>query len=97
MPRKVHAPRGTELTCKNWQIEAVYRMIQNNLDPVVAFDPDNLIVYGGRGKAARNWEAFEAIVIETRARGIAPHYERCRYTRCRDNETKASLSKHRSH
>ena len=62
MPRTIHAPRGTELTCKNWQIEAVYRMIQNNLDPAVAFDPDNLIVYGGRGKAARNWEAFEAIL-----------------------------------
>jgi urocanate hydratase len=62
MPRTVHAPRGTELTCKNWQIEAAYRMIQNNLDPVVAFDPDNLIVYGGRGKAARNWDAFEAIL-----------------------------------
>ena len=62
MHRTIHAPRGTELTCKNWQIEAVYRMIQNNLDPAVAFDPDNLIVYGGRGKAARNWEAFEAIL-----------------------------------
>ncbi|HIG45456.1 MAG TPA: urocanate hydratase, partial [candidate division Zixibacteria bacterium] len=62
MPRSIHAPRGTELTCKNWQIEAVYRMIQNNLDPAVAFDPDNLIVYGGRGKAARNWEAFDAIL-----------------------------------
>ena len=62
MPRTIHAPRGTELTCKNWQIEAVYRMIQNNLDPAVAFDPDNLIVYGGRGKAARNWESFDGIL-----------------------------------
>lgn len=62
MPRTIRAPRGTELTCKNWQIEAVYRMIQNNLDPAVAFDPDNLIVYGGRGKAARNWEAFDGIL-----------------------------------
>ena len=62
MPRTIHAPRGTELTCKNWQIEAVYRMIQNNLDPAVAFDPDKLIVYGGRGKAARNWEAFDGIL-----------------------------------
>ena len=62
MAREVHAPQGTELTCKNWQIEAAYRMIQNNLDPMVAFDPDNLIVYGGRGKAARNWESFEAIL-----------------------------------
>ncbi len=66
MPRKVKAPRGTELTCKNWQIEAAYRMIQNNLDPMVAFDPDNLIVYGGRGKAARNWESFEAILESLR-------------------------------
>ncbi len=66
MSREIHAPRGTELTCKNWLIEAAYRMIQNNLDPMVAFDPDNLIVYGGRGKAARNWEAFEAILESLR-------------------------------
>ena len=66
MSRKVHAPRGTELTCKNWLIEAPYRMIQNNLDPVVAFDPERLIVYGGRGKAARNWPAFEAILESLR-------------------------------
>ncbi len=62
MPRVVRAPTGTQLHCKNWLIEAAYRMLQNNLDPQVAFDPDNLIVYGGRGKAARNWEAFEAIL-----------------------------------
>ena len=62
MPRTIRAPRGTQLTCKNWLIEAPYRMLQNNLDPDVAFDPDNLIVYGGRGKAARNWPAFEAIL-----------------------------------
>jgi urocanate hydratase len=61
-PRKVRAPRGTTLTCKNWQIEAAYRMLQNNLDPDVAGDPDNLIVYGGSGRAARNWEAFDAIL-----------------------------------
>ena len=66
MKRTIHAPTGTELTCKNWQIEAAYRMIQNNLDPVVAFDPDNLIVYGGRGKAARNWESFDAILESLR-------------------------------
>jgi urocanate hydratase len=66
MKRIIHAPTGTELTCKNWQIEAAYRMIQNNLDPVVALDPDNLIVYGGRGKAARNWEAFDAILESLR-------------------------------
>ena len=62
MPRTMQAPRGTQLTCKNWQIEAAYRMLQNNLDPQVAFDPDNLIVYGGRGRAARNWAAFDAIL-----------------------------------
>src|SRR6186713_3470885 len=62
MNRNVKAPTGSELTCKNWLIEAAYRMIQNNLDPDVAFDPDNLIVYGGRGKAARNWECFDAIL-----------------------------------
>lgn len=62
MKRTIKAPTGTELTCKNWLIEAAYRMIQNNLDAEVAFDPDNLIVYGGRGKAARNWESFDAIL-----------------------------------
>ncbi len=62
MSRIIKAPTGTELTCKNWLIEAAYRMIQNNLDPEVAFDPEKLIVYGGRGKAARNWESFDAIL-----------------------------------
>ena len=66
MNRTVKAPTGSELTCKNWLIEAAYRMIQNNLDPEVAFDPDNLIVYGGRGKAARNWECFDAILRSLR-------------------------------
>ncbi len=66
MKRVVHAPRGTKLTCKNWLIEAPYRMLQNNLDPQVAGDPDNLIVYGGRGKAARNWPAFDAILDSLR-------------------------------
>jgi urocanate hydratase len=66
MTRSIRAPRGTQLTCKNWLIEAAYRMIQNNLDPDVAGDPDNLIVYGGRGKAARNWEAFDAILESLR-------------------------------
>ncbi len=60
--RKVQAPRGATLTCKNWQIEAAYRMIQNNLDPAVAENPDDLVVYGGRGQAARSWEAFDAIL-----------------------------------
>src|SRR5262245_1857113 len=62
MTRTVKSPVGTGLSCKNWLIEAAYRMIQNNLDPDVAFDPDNLIVYGGRGKAARNWACFDAIL-----------------------------------
>ena len=66
MNRPIRAPRGTELTCKNWLIEAAYRMLQNNLDAQVAFDPDNLIVYGGRGKAARNWASFDAILESLR-------------------------------
>ncbi|HQX18300.1 MAG TPA: urocanate hydratase [Anaerolineales bacterium] len=61
-PRTIRAPRGIDLTCKNWLSEAAYRMIQNNLDPEVAEKPDDLIVYGGRGKAARDWESFDAIL-----------------------------------
>jgi urocanate hydratase len=66
-PRTVRAPRGTDLTCKNWLIEAPYRMIQNNLDPEVAERPDDLVVYGGRGQAARNWESFETILSSLEA------------------------------
>ena len=66
MTRTIRAPRGATLTCKNWLIEAAYRMIQNNLDPEVAFDPDHLIVYGGRGRAARNWECYDAILASLR-------------------------------
>lgn len=66
-PRVVRAPRGTQLTCKNWQIEAAYRMIQNNLDPEVAEKPEDLVVYGGRGQAARSWEAFDAILASLRS------------------------------
>ena len=61
-PRTVRSPRGKELTCKGWIQEAAMRMLMNNLDPDVAEKPDELIVYGGTGKAARNWECFEAIV-----------------------------------
>ena len=61
-PHPVRAPRGTAITCKNWLIEAAYRMIQNNLDPEVAENPDALVVYGGIGKAARNWDCYEAIL-----------------------------------
>ncbi len=60
--RTIRSPRGTELHCKNWQIEAPFRMIQNNLDPEVAEHPESLIVYGGIGRAARNWPAFDAIL-----------------------------------
>lgn len=60
--RTVRAPRGTQLTCKSWLTEAAYRMIQNNLDPEVAEKPDDLVVYGGKGRAARSWEAFDAIL-----------------------------------
>src|SRR6266540_4320348 len=60
-PRTVRAPRGTGLTCGNWQAEAAYRMLLNNLDPDVAERPDDLVVYGGTGKAARDWASFEAI------------------------------------
>jgi urocanate hydratase len=61
-PRVVRAPRGTNITCKGWQQEAAMRMIMNNLDPEVAERPDDLVVYGGSGKAARSWAAFDAIV-----------------------------------
>ncbi|MEW5871200.1 MAG: urocanate hydratase [Chloroflexota bacterium] len=60
--RTIRAPRGTQLTCKSWLTEAAYRMIQNNLDPEVAERPRDLVVYGGRGQAARNWESFDAIL-----------------------------------
>ena len=65
--RPVRAPRGSLISCANWEIEAAYRMIQNNLDPEVAENPDELVVYGGIGKAARNWECFEAILVSLRS------------------------------
>src|SRR5205085_11639239 len=61
-PRTVRAPRGTTLSCKGWQQEAALRMLMNNLDPDVAERPDDLVVYGGSGRAARSWAAFDAIV-----------------------------------
>jgi len=67
--RVVRAPRGTGRACKSWLTEAAYRMIQNNLDPEVAERPEDLVVYGGRGQAARNWEAFEAILQSLRELG----------------------------
>ncbi len=67
--KPVRAPRGRKLTCRNWQIEAPYRMIQNNLDPDVAEDWKNLVIYGGSGKAARNWACFDAIVRSLKSLG----------------------------
>ena len=64
--RPVHAPTGTTLHCRNWLIEAAYRMLQNNLDPAVAEHPDTLVVYGGIGKAARDWDCFEQILQSLR-------------------------------
>src|SRR5436853_4908547 len=65
-PRIIRAPRGTQLNCKGWQQEAALRCLMNNLDPEVAERPEDLVVYGGTGKAARNWAAFDAIVRELR-------------------------------
>jgi len=62
MPRLIRSPRGSTLTCRGWLQEAAYRMLQNNLDPEVAERPEDLVVYGGRGQAARSWAAFDAIL-----------------------------------
>src|SRR5262245_16809982 len=67
--RDVRAPRGSELTCRSWQTEAALRMLMNNLDPEVAEDPDHLVVYGGTGRAARSWPAFDAICATLRNLG----------------------------
>ena len=64
--RTVRAPRGTELNCRSWATEAPFRMIQNNLDPDVAEEPDRLVVYGGSGRAARSWQDFDAILATLR-------------------------------
>jgi urocanate hydratase len=68
-PREVHAPRGAEISCRGWQQEAALRMLMNNLDPEVAENPDQLVVYGGSGRAARSWDAFDAIVRSLRELG----------------------------
>src|SRR5712692_6062048 len=65
--RVIHAPRGKERSCKGWHQEAAMRMLMNNLDSDVAEDPDRLVVYGGTGRAARSWEAFDAIVRSLRS------------------------------
>ncbi len=66
----IHAPHGTTLSCKNWQLEAPMRMLMNNLDPAVAERPEDLIVYGGKGKAARNWQAYADIIATLRSMDI---------------------------
>src|SRR5437899_2042312 len=65
--RIIHAPRGNERSCKGWHQQAALRMLMNNLDPNVAENPDQLIVYGGTGRAARSWDAFDAIVRALRS------------------------------
>src|SRR5213596_3351961 len=67
--REVRAPRGSEISCRSWPQEAALRMLMNNLDPEVAERPDDLVVYGGTGKAARSWEAFDRLVASLRALG----------------------------
>ncbi len=62
--RPVRAPRGKALSCQGWPQEAAFRMIQNNLDPEVAERPDDLVVYGGTGRAARSWDAFDRIKVK---------------------------------
>src|SRR5437588_8250824 len=69
-PRMVRAPRGTTISCKGWQQDAPLRMLMNNLDPDVAEKPDELIVYGGIGKAARNWECFDRIIETLKNLGV---------------------------
>src|SRR6185312_14723841 len=64
--RVIRAPHGSKISCKGWQQEAALRMLMNNLDPDVAENPDKLIVYGGTGRAARTWAAFDAIVRSLR-------------------------------
>ncbi|MEO1293732.1 MAG: urocanate hydratase, partial [Pseudomonadota bacterium] len=68
--RTVTAPTSPELTCRSWQTEAPFRMIQNNLDPGVAENPDELVVYGGIGRAARSWEAFDKILESLKGLGV---------------------------
>ena len=63
----IRAPRGTELSCKSWQAEAAMRMLMNNLDPEVAERPEDLVIYGGRGKAARNWKSYDAIIASLKS------------------------------
>jgi urocanate hydratase len=68
--RVIRAPRGLDRTCQTWQAEAALRLLMNNLDPEVAEDPQQLVVYGGSGRAARSWEAYDAIVASLKS--LAP-------------------------
>ena len=67
--RTIRAPRGNQLNCKSWLTEGPYRMLQNNLDPEVAENPADLVVYGGIGRAARDWECYDAILASLRYLG----------------------------
>ena len=67
--RQIRAPRGATLTCRSWLTEAPFRMLQNNLDPEVAENPAELVVYGGIGRAARNWECYDAIIESLKTLG----------------------------
>ena len=69
-PPLVRAPRGVEISCRGWPQEAALRMLMNNLDPEVAERPDDLVVYGGIGRAARNWDCYEALLVALKARGL---------------------------
>ena len=88
--RPVRAPRGTELTCRGWPQEAAFRMLQNNLDPEVAERPDDLVVYGGTGRAARSWEAFDAMLPHADAR--SPTTRRCSCSRASRSASSAPTS-----
>src|SRR6516165_12735952 len=68
-PRSVRAPRGTSISCRGWPQEAALRMLMNNLDPEVAERPQDLVVYGGTGKAARDWDSFDRMVATLRVLG----------------------------
>ena len=89
-PRPVRAPRGTELSCQGWPQEAALRMLMNNLDPEVAERPDDLVVYGGTGRAARSWEAFDAIVRDAARRWTTTR--RCSSSRASRSASSARTS-----
>jgi hypothetical protein len=89
--REVRAPRGTELSAKSWLTEAPLRMLMNNLDPDVAERPEDLVVYGGIGKAARNWEAFDFADPVRQAGRRLPHARECPTRPDRELQPRAAL------